>query len=160
MLQCLRQILTERGLIEKTYFTGTTGIAAINVGGSTLHSFAGIGLGNGTAEFLVGKVNRSRNARTRWKNAQILVVDEISMLEADLFDKLALIGSRVRSTDKPFGGIQLVLCGDFFQLPPVKRVKGDVRYAFNAQYWHQAVGYNVVLGRVRFRRRKMSKFMK
>jgi ATP-dependent DNA helicase PIF1 len=148
VLQCLRQILTERGLIDKTYFTGTTGIAAINVGGCTLHSFAGIGIGNGTAEHLVAKVKSSRQAKSRWMNTKILIVDEISMLEADLFDKLALIGSRVRGVDKPFGGIQLVLCGDFFQLPPVKRVKGDVQYAFDAQYWNQAVDFNVVLGQV------------
>ncbi len=99
--------------------TAPTGVAACNVGGCTLNSFAGIGLGTEPADRLFATVNRNDRARARWRECKVLVVDEVSMLDGCMFDKLDYVARRVRSNERAFGGIQLVLAGDFFQLPPV-----------------------------------------
>lgn len=62
---------------------------------------------------------RKRDVLSRWRETEILVIDEISMLPDTVFELLSKVGSRVRGNPRPFGGLQLVLCGDFFQLPPV-----------------------------------------
>ena len=74
-----------RKIINKT---STTGISAINISGQTIHSFAGIGLGRGDVQTLLRKIKRKSEAITRWKNTRILIIDEVSMLSAELFDKL------------------------------------------------------------------------
>lgn len=85
------------------------------------------------------QVGRSRVAAQRWKDCEILVIDEISMLSAELFDKLSFIGSRVRNNPRPFGGLQLVLCGDFFQLPPIG-VGKNTHFCFDAKSWDEIFG--------------------
>lgn len=60
-------------------------------------------------------------SKENWRRAALLIIDEISMISADIFDKLDYIGRVVRGVNKPFGGVQLVCCGDFFQLPPVRK---------------------------------------
>lgn len=116
------------------------GIAAINIGGKTLHSWSGIGLGDGCIGELISKVLISDRNVKNWMLCDTWIIDEISMVrrfvssgcpgdilthgafcqvEAELFDKLNMIGQAVRGNSRPFGGIQMVLCGDFFQLPPV-----------------------------------------
>ena len=104
---------------ESIAITAPTGIAAINVNGQTIHSWAGVGLGKGDVDKLVAKVNKSNKVFSRWSNVKVLLIDEVSMLSSDLFQKLAMVGARVRNRPISFGGIQLVCCGDFFQLPPV-----------------------------------------
>lgn len=99
--------------------TATTGIAAVHIGGQTLHSWTGVGLGNGTVRDLVAVVMRGRERREKWRAARVLVVDEVSMLDAVMFDKLEAVAREVRKSSLPFGGIQLVFVGDFYQLPPV-----------------------------------------
>ena len=95
------------------------------------------------------RVRASRGALARWRACSRLVVDEVSMLDARLFDALDAIARAVRNRpDAPFGGIQLVLCGDFFQLPPVARGGGGEddsgtagaahNYAFAAAAWADA----------------------
>lgn len=98
--------------------TATTGTAALEMGGKTLHSYLGIGLGVETAEALHKKIMYNRECVDRWRT-DILVIDEISMLTATLFDKIEHIARLVRRNSRFFGGIQLVLIGDLFQLAPV-----------------------------------------
>lgn len=105
----------------------TTGIAAINlcvpekkIQATTLHSWSGIGMGKGLASRLLAKVSHDPYAKERWMNTQILILDEVSMLGADLLDNLDYIGQAIRNSKKPFGGLQIVFSGDFLQLPPVK----------------------------------------
>jgi len=100
--------------------TAPTGIAASHINGVTIHSWAGLGLGKGSPEALAEKVGKSSDACARWRAARVLVVDEISMLDANLFSALELIGRSVRGGAQPFGGLQVIACGDFFQLPPVQ----------------------------------------
>ena len=123
---------------NKIAFTAPTGIAACNIRGMTIHSWSGIGLGSvstyiyyilntmtnykitshnlGTdsIEKTVGMIKNNRDSRKRWMDVEILVIDEISMLSNKLFDMLSKVGSRIRSDDRPFGGIQLILCGITF----------------------------------------------
>jgi len=109
------------------YMTATTGIAALNlsedsifVKASTLHSWAGIGLGKSSASSLTKKILDSPRYRNRWREVDVLIIDEVSMFGKKLFEKLDIISKNVRENQRPFGGITLVLSGDFMQLPPVK----------------------------------------
>jgi ATP-dependent DNA helicase PIF1 len=103
------------------YVTALTGCAAIllNCKAKTLHSWGCIGLGNGTIESLVFKIKRNNFAKKIWKETDILIVDEVSMLSMKLFDTLNAIGKALRNNNEPFGGIQVIFSGDFYQLPPV-----------------------------------------
>ena len=125
ILRILAQKLIDRG--KGVYCTATTGIAALNMGDGmalktrTLHSWAGIGLGKDDKDKLLAKVASKKKNRERWQKTDILVVDEVSMLGKDLFEKLDYIGRRIRKCEiLPFGGIQLIFSGDFLQLPPIK----------------------------------------
>ncbi len=128
---------------NSTYVTAMTGIAAVPLGrgAQTLHSFAGIGKGEGTAEDLHKAVKKNKQARERWKTCKLLIIDEISMCPAELFEKLDSIGRSMRTYSKAFGGIQLVVSGDFYQLPPVEK-KGNARFVFETKQWLECIPYS------------------
>lgn len=128
--------------------TASTGIAACNIGGVTIHSFAGIGIGEGSAEELINRVRKNKKATSRWLRTKVLIIDEVSMLDGDLFDKLAQIGSLIRKSPEPFGEIQVVVTGDFFQLPPVGKGTSQVKFAFEAQLWNQTIKRTFNLNKV------------
>jgi ATP-dependent DNA helicase PIF1 len=119
------------------HITALTGCAALLLGdqASTLHSWAGIGLGKENVVDLVWKIQRNGKAKRNWKMCDLLIIDEISMLTKDLLEKLDDIGRRMRRCDKPFGAIQLLLVGDFCQLPPVK----ELVFAFESERWSTIV---------------------
>ncbi|EUC55635.1 DNA helicase (PIF1), putative [Rhizoctonia solani AG-3 Rhs1AP] len=127
--------------------TASTGIAACNIGGVTLHSFGGIGIGEGSPESLAMKVRKNKNALARWLRCKVLIIDEVSMLDGDLFDRLARVACIVRKSPKPFGGIQLIVTGDFFQLPPVVK-GGQPKFAFEAEKWSECVERTFNLSKV------------
>jgi hypothetical protein len=104
---------------ETTFVTASTGLAAANIGGITVHSFAGVGLAREPVDQLIQQVRMRKAFRERWQKATTIIIDEISMLSADLWDKLEEIARVIRRSDAPFGGIQIVAAGDFLQLPPV-----------------------------------------
>ncbi|SNX84453.1 related to PIF1 - DNA helicase involved in mitochondrial DNA repair and telomere length control [Melanopsichium pennsylvanicum] len=128
--------------------TASTGIAACNIGGVTVHSFSGIGLGKESTAELTSKIRKNRKAAARWARTQVLIIDEISMVDPALLDKLEEIARLIRKKpDKPFGGIQVVITGDFFQLPPV--IPGsNVTFAFDAQCWNKVMQHKVNLTQV------------
>jgi len=135
---------------KRVYTTASTGVAGVAIGGTTLHSFAGVGLGDQPVEILIKKVKNNRFKSRSWQQADVLIVDEVSMLDAKFFDKLDKIGRAVRYQPKlPFGGIQLLLTGDFLQLPPVNKtkIKGAV-FAFESDAWKNARLKNFVLEKV------------
>jgi ATP-dependent DNA helicase PIF1 len=121
--------------------TSTTGISAILIGGTTLHSYLGIGLGTGSIGALTSKILKKSYLRKRWKQLQTLIIDEISMLSPDLFDKLEAIARAVRNDSRPFGGIQLVVSGDYSQLPVV----GEDNFCFEAETWEKCIDKTVYL---------------
>ncbi|GJE87831.1 ATP-dependent DNA helicase PIF1 [Phanerochaete sordida] len=171
--------------------TASTGIAAVNIGGSTLHSWAGIGLGKETAERLVWKILGSdkyderreqekqgkpfayddydpdnhddplallasryskRRVVQRWRHVSTLIIDEISMIDGKLFDKLEFIARVLRKNNQPFGGIQLIVSGDFCQLPPVPDHENGApvpsTFAFDARTWNLCLGNIMCLKKV------------
>jgi ATP-dependent exoDNAse (exonuclease V) alpha subunit len=99
--------------------TASTGIAATHVNGQTIHSWSGVGVATSLSDSLL-KMIRSRRRR-RIQSVDVLVIDEVSMLHAWLFDMVDQVCRVIRHSSDPFGGIQVVLSGDFFQLPPVSR---------------------------------------
>jgi ATP-dependent DNA helicase PIF1 len=120
--------------------TALTGCAAVllNCKAKTLHSWAHIGLGNGSIEQLVTKIKKNKFSKNLWKSTEILVVDEVSMLSLKLFNVLNEIGKVIRGNQKPFGGIQVIFSGDFFQLPPVgdKEEPDTQRFCFESDDWN------------------------
>ncbi|EDO16101.1 hypothetical protein Kpol_1001p13 [Vanderwaltozyma polyspora DSM 70294] len=144
---------------EKVAVTASTGLAACNIGGITVHSFAGIGLGNGDTNNLYKKVRRSRKHLNRWQKIKVLVVDEISMLNGELLDKLDVIAQKIRRSKRAFGNIQLIFCGDFFQLPPVsKNTDNPSTFAFESRLWKDGIDVTIMLQKV-FRQEGDSKFI-
>jgi hypothetical protein len=93
--------------------TSTTGISALSCGGTTLHSYLGIGLGTSPADILIKKICMSSFYERKWTKLETLIIDEISMLSPELFDKLDFMAKAIRKNDEPFGGIQLILSGDW-----------------------------------------------
>lgn len=138
---------------ERVAVTASTGLAACNIGGMTLHSFSGIGLGKEDVQTLVKKIRRNPKAKNRWLKTSTLVMDEVSMVDGELFDKLSQIGRTIRNNGRPWGGIQLVITGDFFQLPPVpdSKVK-EAKFAFEAATWNTSIDHTIGLTEV-FRQR-------
>jgi len=141
------------GVDRTIAITSTTGISAIHIGGTTLHSYLGIGLGTGSVDELVSKIVKNSKAKGRWLQLDTLIIDEISMLSPVLFDKLEQVACNIRlnrsrrlitqesdeaKKELPFGGIQLILTGDFLQLPVV----GEQSFCFEAESWKKCIGEN------------------
>lgn len=131
--------------------TAATGIAATALQGSTLHSAMGCGALRTFDDFLVMWLpdNRARLRRLR-----VLVIDEVSMVSAELFEMLDLLLRQIRGTEEPFGGVQLVLSGDFCQLPPVSFARDDATHpnaflnrgmAFQSPAWRRCDIWSVTL---------------
>ena len=124
--------------------TSTTGTSALLLNGATLHSFLGIGLGEASAKSMAERIRTQRWLRNRWTQLDCLIIDEISMMPPNLFDKLEEVARAVRYRHEPFGGIQLILSGDFLQLPCVKTTK----FCFQAKTWKKCVTHVVYLDEI------------
>jgi len=116
-----------------------TGCAAVllKCGGKTIHSWSGIKIARGERRLIVDQVLKSSRLKKQWKNIKILIIDEVSMMSEKIFELLDEIGKRTRYSVLPFGGIQLVFCGDFFQLPPVGTFgePDTERFCFESALW-------------------------
>ena len=123
-----------------TYVTALTGIAAsLLPHGTTLHSFAGIGHSSLDREHILKKVKTNAQAVGKWTKAKTLIIDEVSMMSQELFDLIDFLGRELRNRrSHPFGGIQVICCGDFFQLPPVS--KTVTSYCFESALWKEVMG--------------------
>jgi len=135
--------------IERLSVTAMTGCAALLLESkaTTLHSWAGIGLGRDTLEKTIETIRKKDRLRRRWNGARTLVIDEVSMLTPELFERLDAIGRAIRKSEKPFGGIGLVLVGDFCQLPPVVK-EGEMRFLFESEIWDKTVDVVVELTKI------------
>lgn len=152
---------------ESVAVTASTGIAACNIGGTTLHSFTGCGLCNENVSALTQKVRRNPKALKRWTRVKVLIIDEgvyafflfnciylhklVSMVDGELFDKLEGLARNIRKRPEPFGNIQIVVCGDFFQLPPVSKGSAP-NFCFDAESWARVIAHTINLRQV-FRQR-------
>lgn len=130
--------------------TASTGLAATTIRGVTINKFAGIGLGIDNINGLVHRIQKNRETLSRWQQTKVLIIDEISMIDARLFSKLNAIAKIIRKSDKSFGNIQLVLTGDFFQLPPVTRNDPNFKnvYCFHSTDWKDVIQETILLSKV------------
>lgn len=119
---------------RKVVVTATTGLAAAHIGGQTLHSWSGIGLGSRLHEDYIYMMSETRKKAIR--KTDVLIVDEVSMMHDYNLDMVDEAMKLIRENDEPMGGLQVILCGDFFQLPPVSQ-GGSGRFVTNAKVWDE-----------------------
>lgn len=113
--------------------TASTGIAATHIGGMTIHSWSGLGAKQSLNSYELDALESRKSLWDRYQRTQVLIIDEISMLTGVFLDTLNTIAKHMRRNELPFGGMQIVLCGDLFQLPPVTR--GQESLAIDARAW-------------------------
>jgi ATP-dependent exoDNAse (exonuclease V) alpha subunit len=116
--------------------TATTGLAATHLGGTTIHSWSGIGISDSLQQGFIEYMAKGR--REIIEKTDVLIIDEVSMLHDYRLDMVDEVCRVVRKKDEPFGGIQLIMSGDFFQLPPINR--GDSRaggFVVNSNVWQE-----------------------
>ena len=138
LIKTIRQDLEQRN--TKYAVCALTGCAAVllNCFAKTIHSWSGIGLCQGEVHEIVDKAAKNRKANTNWKSTRVLIVDEVSMMSQKMFEVLDRIGQVIRKNPlRPFGGIQVIFIGDFYQLPPVgKRDEPETtRFCFESARW-------------------------
>ena len=121
--------------------TSTTGSSAYLIGGITIHSFLGLGLGTDSTPILVSKIKSNKKLEFLYKRLLVLIIDEVSMLSASLFDKIDDLLKIIRNNDSPFGGVQVILSGDFAQLPVI----GDEKMCFTSPKWNTNIYTTVYL---------------
>ena len=115
--------------------TASTGIAATHLGGMTIHSWSGIGIKDNLSEYEMENLIQREYLWKRYSKTKVLVIDEISMINPKMFDSLNEVAKMMKRDDKVFGGMQVVLSGDFFQLPPVMRDGEKIMYIDKSDTW-------------------------
>ncbi|KAF5391863.1 hypothetical protein D9757_001833 [Collybiopsis confluens] len=129
--------------------TASTGMAASNVGGTTIHSFGAVTPNCNDMEMMIKCIKTCRPALQRWKKSKVLIIDEVSMVDGHLFQQLHDIATILRKpTTRPFGGLQIVITGDFFQLPPVTKGNQEPLFAFESPAWRDTLDCTVNLTHV------------
>ena len=120
--------------------TASTGIAATHMNGMTIHSWAGIGIADSLSAQDIARIKKRPIVAERISRTQVLVIDEISMLHKKQFDMINQVLQAVKENELPFGGVQVLVAGDFFQLPPIGEPQETTRekFAFMAQAWLDA----------------------
>lgn len=119
--------------------TASTGIAATHLQGTTIHSWSGISVRNTITEKDLEKLLATKRIKRNYQKTKVLIIDEISMLHKHQLDMIDSIARYILDSDKAFGGIQIILCGDFFQLPPVSSgsTTNEKQFAFEASAWKE-----------------------
>lgn len=122
----------------KVAVTASTGIAATHLGGVTIHSWSGLGIRDDLSPYDLEALLEKKYLWQHFDQTAVLIIDEISMLSSRQLDAIDLICRNFKKPDEPFGGMQLVLSGDFFQLPPIVRYGQDSSFAYTAKSWKEA----------------------
>jgi ATP-dependent exoDNAse (exonuclease V) alpha subunit len=115
--------------------TASTGIAATHLGGQTIHSWSGLGVRDTLTDYDIDDLMQRAYLYKRFERTKVLIIDEVSMLHHYRLDLIEWICRQFKRNEKPFGGMQVVFCGDFFQLPPVTRgeiVESEFAYKSDA----------------------------
>lgn len=119
--------------------TASTGIAATHMGGMTIHSWSGMGVKAELDSSDIKDILKKSHIKRRMDQVKVLIIDEVSMLHHFRLDLVDAILRAAKKKDEPFGGIQVVLCGDFFQLPPVSRMgEPPSFFVYQSQSWKEA----------------------
>lgn len=131
--------LRERGI--EPAVTASTGIAATHIGGMTIHSWSGIGIKRDISDYDIELIQSREKTARRIVDAKVLIIDEISMLDAATLDSvdrvLRTLRRKTLRPEEPFGGLQVIFVGDFFQLPPVSQ-DHRTQFAFESGAWQEA----------------------
>jgi hypothetical protein len=117
--------------------TAPTGIAASHIGGVTIQSFFGTGIRDSLSQYDIENLTEKKYLWERMKDLKVLIIDEVSMLSPQLFNSINALLQTFKFNSEPFGGIQVILVGDFFQLPPVSKKPTESRFAFQADIWNE-----------------------
>ncbi len=115
--------------------TASTGIAATHIHGMTIHSWSGIGVHQELDDDELKHIAENRYVAKRIKKAKVLIIDEVSMLDGKILTLVERVCRKIRKLKVPFGGLQVVLVGDFFQLPPVAKKGIAIEFAFDSDAW-------------------------
>ncbi len=105
--------------------TASTGIAATHIGGMTIHSWSGIGIKRSLSKYDLDKIGTTEYLSKRIRRTKVLIIDEVSMLSADTLSMVDAVCREIKDDSAPFGGMQIILVGDFFQLPPIVKIDRD-----------------------------------
>ncbi len=141
--------LRSRGI--EPSITASTGIAATHIGGTTIHSWSGIGIRNYLDKYELDKISTTEYLVKRIRRAKVLVIDEVSMLGPETFSMVEAVCRAIRQSNDAFGGLQVILVGDFFQLPPIVKMTTEkendqaemfatpkARFAYDSPAWKRA----------------------
>lgn len=121
-----------------TAVTASTGIAATHIGGMTVHAWTGLGIRDSLSEGDINGLKDRNYLKSRYRKTNVLIIDEISMLHSSQLDLIDRLFRAFKESELPFGGVQVVLCGDFFQLPPVVRSgEAQKKFAYHARSWQE-----------------------
>ncbi len=116
--------------------TASTGIAATHMGGTTIHSWSGLGIRDELTEYDLEEMESKKYLHDRFQNTDVLIIDEVSMLHHFRLDLIERIARHLKRNQLPFGGMQVILCGDFFQLPPVTRLgEKESHFSYKSETW-------------------------
>jgi len=142
LIKHIKRCLEEKSKVVAV--TSLTGMASLLIGegARTIHSWSGIGIGNRSVDDYFDFIRvKNKKAREAWRKTDVLIIDEISMMSDELFEKLDMLGKLLRwENDKPFGGIQILCFGDFYQLPPI-----NTKFVFESPLWNKMLDSIVTL---------------
>ena len=138
----LKKIMKYKPEIE---LTSTTGISAYNIGGETIHSFLGVGICNSPIQKVINGIKKNKTLYNKLIHCKILAIDEISMLCYKHFEYMDFVLRSIRNSILPFGGIQVIIVGDFFQLPPVN---DDFVFVKNNSLWQSFDFQPIILDKI------------
>ena len=127
--------LRERGI--EPAITASTGIAATHVGGMTIHAWSGLGIKRDLSDWDLEALLEREPLVRRVRLAHVLIIDEVSMLDARTLTMVDRAVRTLRGNELPFGGLQIIFVGDFFQLPPVSKGEPS-KFAFESPAWEEA----------------------
>lgn len=114
-----------------------TGIAASHLNGQTIHSYFSLGLRDVVDEQFIASLIEKKKLQTRFKKLKVLIIDEISMVSPNIFTAMDKILQAFKENEEPFGGIQVILSGDFFQLPPISQSNDSKRFSWQSPSWKE-----------------------
>ena len=114
-----------------------TGIAASHLQGQTIHSFFSLGIRDTVDDYYIDSLLDKKYLQTRFSKLKVLIIDEISMVSPEIFSSIDRILRAFKKNDNPFGGVQTILSGDFFQLPPISKVVKEKRFAWQSPSWKE-----------------------